>query len=246
MGVLVTRPAHQADPLCELIEAAHGRPIRFPTLEIVATPDPGAARAVLAEPCDLLVFVSANAAERGFDLLPEELPAAMEVAAVGRATAARLAELGLEPSLVPDAGFDSESLLALPGLQDLHGRRVVVVRGNEGRPLLGDTLRERGATVVYAEVYQRRVPKRSPANLLHGWTSLVDAVTATSNTVLDNLFSLVGEQGAPLVRGTPLVVVSRRMAEHARGLGCRGIHLAASAHDEDLLAALCKVETRYG
>jgi uroporphyrinogen-III synthase len=246
IGVLVTRPADQADHLCELIEAAHGRPIRFPALEIVATPDPEAARASLALPCDLLVFVSANAVRFAFDLLPPELPANMAIAAVGKATASRLVDVGLEPSIVPAAGFDTESLLALPEFRQVAGRRVVIVRGNDGRPLLGDALRERGAEVVYAEVYARRLPRRSTASLVRGWDQLVQVVTATSNTVLDNLFELLGAEGGDLLRRTPLLVVSRRMADHARASGCRQVYLAPSAHDQDLLEALCAMDGSYG
>ena len=53
LSILVTRPAHQADALCELIETAHGRPIRFPAMEIVAAEDTGLAReqvSLLGEP----------------------------------------------------------------------------------------------------------------------------------------------------------------------------------------------------
>ncbi len=38
-GVLVTRPQHQAGPLCRLIEQAGGDVIRFPVLEITEPGD---------------------------------------------------------------------------------------------------------------------------------------------------------------------------------------------------------------
>ncbi|MEA3242729.1 MAG: uroporphyrinogen-III synthase, partial [Pseudomonadota bacterium] len=40
VGVLVTRPAHQADSLCELIRQQGGTAIRFPVLEIRPPADP--------------------------------------------------------------------------------------------------------------------------------------------------------------------------------------------------------------
>jgi uroporphyrinogen-III synthase len=134
----------------------------------------------------------------------------------------------------------------LPEFRQVAGRRVVIVRGNDGRPLLGDALRERGAEVVYAEVYARRLPRRSTASLVRGWDQLVQVVTATSNTVLDNLFELLGAEGGDLLRRTPLLVVSRRMADHARASGCRQVYLAPSAHDQDLLEALCAMDGSYG
>ncbi len=66
-------------------------------------------------------------------------------------------------------------------------------------------------------------------------------VTATSNAVLENLFSLLGEQGAQQLRETMLVVVSERMAQRAAELGCTRVRVAASARDQDLLQALCTV-----
>jgi uroporphyrinogen-III synthase len=243
IGVLVTRPAHQSAPLCELIERAHGRPVRFPTLEILGPSNPQTIRQQLAAvgPSDLLIFISANAAEFAFPLLPNTLPLDISIAAVGAATARALSDLGLEPTLVPSDSFDSEGLLALPELQAVHGRRIHIIRGNGGRPTLGDTLGERGATVDYVEVYRRGLPQRNPANLITGWTQMIDVVTVTSAAILDNLFTLLGESGVERVRHTPLIVISERVAEHAAGLGCESIYIADSAADTDILAELCRM-----
>ncbi len=242
LSVLVTRPAHQADALCEAIEAAHGRPVCFPAMEILGPEEPAAVRAQLAGAAraDLLIFVSANAVEHAFPLLPETLPGDLRIAAVGRATARRLAEVGLEPDLLP-ARPDSEGLLALPELTRVAGRRVIIVRGDGGRALLGDTLRARGAEVHHVTAYRRRRPRRDPANLIAGWSRLVDVAVATSNEILDNLMALLGPEGSSRLCRTDLLVVSERMAEHARNRGCRRVHRAASASDADLLAALCRL-----
>ena len=62
IGVLVTRPADQAAPLADEIEAAGGRAIRFPAIEIVPRPDADIANdaASLQQP-DVVIFVSVNA-----------------------------------------------------------------------------------------------------------------------------------------------------------------------------------------
>lgn len=242
LGVLVTRPAEQARRLGEAIEAAHGRPILFPCVEIAGPAEPAAVQQQLqrAGSYDLLVFISVNAVQYAFPLLPDSLPADQQVAAVGSATAARLADYGLEPSLVPER-FDSEGLLALPALADMTDRRVLILRGSGGRELLAEALRQRGAAVDYAEVYQRRLPARSAANLVAGWERWVDVVIVTSSEILDNLFSLLGETGAPKLQQTPLVVISERLADHARARGCRKLFLAADAGDRAVLQALCEL-----
>jgi uroporphyrinogen-III synthase len=247
LSVLVTRPAHQADGLCEAIAACHGRPIRFPTLEILGPVDKQLARKELraARAADLLIFVSANAVQYAFPLLPDELPFDIGVAAVGRATADALEAAGLPATLVPPR-MDSEGLLALSGLADMQQQRVVVLRGNGGRELIADTLQARGAEVLQVEVYRRRIPERPSGarNLVDGWDRLVDVVTVTSVAILDNLFALLGDAGAQRVRSTPLVVVSERLADHARDLGCESVHTASSPRDASVLEALCTIAQR--
>ena len=244
LSVLVTRPVHQADKLCALIEAAHGRPIRFPALEILGPVDKVAARDALtaARWCDLLIFVSTNAVDYAFPLMPDQLPVDVGIAAVGQATAQALHRVGLAPTLVPER-MDSEGLLALPGLQDMHGKSVLILRGNGGREHLADTLRERGAKVAQVEVYRRQTPQRNAAaaNLVRNWAQLVDVVLASSNAILDNLFAMLGETGASQLRRTPLVAVSQRMAAHAEERGCEIVHVADSARDEDVMVALCEL-----
>ena len=246
LSVLVTRPQHQSEELCSLIEAAHGRPVRFPAIEIHGPADKRAAREALtgAQRADLLIFVSTNAVQYAFPLLPEQLPLDVEIAAVGKATAQTLSEQGLDPTLVPQR-MDSEGLLDLPALQSVSGKTIFILRGNEGRELLHETLSARGARVHQVEVYRRALPRRQAAatNLVRNWAQLVDVVTATSNAIIDNLFTLLGDEGAQLLRTTPLVVISQRMAEHAIGLGCQQVHLAQSARSADLLQALCELES---
>jgi uroporphyrinogen-III synthase len=249
LSVLVTRPTHQADGLCERIEQAHGRPVRYPTLEILGPADKHAARARLAgaSSADLLVFVSANAVAYAFPLLPDQLPLTIDVAAVGSATARALDAVGLPPTLVPER-MDSEGLLALPALQSVSGKRVFILRGNGGRELLSDTLQARGAGVVQVEVYRRALPRRTGGtdNLVRNWAQLVDVVSVTSQAIFDNLLTLLGSAGADLVRQTPLVVISQRLAEHAVEQGCEIVYVAASARDADLMATLCEVNQDVG
>jgi uroporphyrinogen-III synthase len=241
-GVLVTRPAGQAAGLCRLVAEAGGRAICFPTIAIQPPQDPDRARRLLAEPWDLMIFISQNAVERALPLLPRQaLPPGPRLAAIGRATAQALEQAGRGPDFTPGARFDSESLLALPELGDVTGQRVLIVRGEGGRPLLGDTLIERGAELAYAEVYRRALPQGDAAHLISRWRREVHLVTATSDEILLNLCELLGEQGRELLLATPLVVVSERTAQTAGLLGFARVEVADNATDEAMLAALCRV-----
>jgi uroporphyrinogen-III synthase len=238
-GVLVTRPAGQAQALCRLIESAGGRARAVPTIEILPVEDPEPARALLAADWDLLIFTSRNAVELALALgFTGDWPRAARLAAVGRATAAALSTAGRAPDLVPSERYDSESLLALPALAQPAGQRVLIVRGEGGRALLGEVLAERGAEVRFAEVYRRMRPAFDARELIAHWGAEVDLAIATSDEVLLNLIELLGAPGRDALLATPLVVISERTAQTARDLGFRSVRVAERAEDAAIVAAL--------
>lgn len=243
-GILVTRPAHQAGPVCALIEAAGGRALRLPVLAIRPAADAAAVRAGLARLADydLAVFVSVNAVNHALDALaPRAWPAPLAVAAVGSATAAALQARGVRVAHCPPHTFTSEALLALPALQDLRGRRVLILRGDGGREHLREILVARGATVDYLEVYRRVQPDIDPGPWLARWQrGEIAAALATSSETLRRLHAIVGTLGFDLLRATPLIVANARTRDVARGLGLDGtVVVADDATDAAMVQALC-------
>lgn len=218
-AVLVTRPAHQATLLAQAIRAAGGEAVLFPALAVEAIPA-ALLEAELAwlHNADAVIFVSPNAAQFGMAAIGA-LPPGAQVFAVGPGTARALAEAGVAGTIVPD-GQDSEALLAQPALARVDGRRIAIVRGVGGRPLLADTLAARGATVRYVECYRRVRPVADPAPLLARWQAGgIDAVTVASAETLANLIAMLGEAGAPLLATTPLFAPHEKIAASARSLG---------------------------
>jgi uroporphyrinogen-III synthase len=240
--VLVTRPADQAEGLCRRIEARGGRAVRFPTVEICAPADPGAAQARLSERWDIVVFISRNAVAGALSLAGDALrECPSRLASVGRATAAAMSGAGLTPSLVPDAGFDSEALLDMPALRNVAGSRVLIVRGEGGRELLAATLAERGAEVGYAEVYRRTAAAPATVSQTARWQESLGLLTATSDEVLRNLLLLVPALAHPWLKALPLAVLSGRNAATARALGFVRVAVAPQPGDDGIVAALCRL-----
>lgn len=241
IGVLVTRPEHQAQNLCRLIEAEGGGAIHYPALVIQPRPDRAAVRAAVgpADRYDLVVFVSANAVRHGADLLDQRRD--VPIASVGQATAAALNAAGYRVSLMSPDGADSESLLALPELAHMSGQRVLIVRGSGGRELIAEALTARGADVQYAEVYTR-VPAQPSDELQaqieqlwrHGGISVY---TATSVELLESLIGIVTRRCRELMDSTPLLTGSRRVAEAAGRLGLGSPVVLADAPDDAALTA---------
>lgn len=217
--ILVTRPAHQADLLCRLIEAEGGKALRLPLLSIVPAPHAGGARRLLeaSRGADAWIFTSANAVQHARLLCPEGWPA--QLAAVGAATAAAL-EAGGHPVLTPAANYSSEGLLELPQFRDVRGQRLLIVTGERGLGVLAPALRGRGATVEVAEVY-RRVPLPYDGARIAEAVRACHAVVITSGEALEHLLRLTPEPQRARLLGLKLVVPGARMVEKAAELGFR-------------------------
>jgi len=246
IGVLVTRPQHQAEGLCRAIRDVGGEPIPFPVLAIAQPRDTDALQRVLAQldRYHVAIFISPNAVTRALNLIggAAGLPAHLTLAAVGKGSARELARFGCRVDLVPPGRADSEALLQQPQLQaeQVRGRRVLIVRGEGGRELLEETLTARGAEVEYAEVYRRVRPETDPAPVLKRWArGEVNIALVTSNEGLHNLFEMVGTLARHWLRRTPLIVVSERGKILAAELGFEEqVLVATSASDEGILDAL--------
>ena len=237
LHLLVTRPEHQAAPLCHLIKGLGGDAICFPTLVIEAIDHPAF---TLPSHIDIVIFVSANAVKFGLTHLAN-LPATTRYAAVGKSTAQTLMNHGINPDIVPPQQFDSDGLLALAQLQDVAGKQVVIVRGETGRDYLGDQLHQRGATVSYLPCYRRRLPQIKVDNVLHKalQNHQLDIILIHSGEALQNLLTLCDEKDKPGLLATQLTVIHHRQAELAQQLGFeKPAIISPQADDESLVKAV--------
>ncbi len=242
--VVVTRPAMQAQGFTQLVQQAGGRVLAFPVLAIEAASDLIPARRVLTQVVDydVVLFISTNAVGFGLALLDavqmQALRQVCTVGAIGKKTAQALQQHHVPVRLVPDNGYTSEDLLALPVLQDLTSRRVLIVRGQGGRETLATTLSQRGATVDYADVYQRVCPPVSP-NVLkqHHDQQQLGIIAVTSGEGLQNLLVIL--ENPDWIKNVPLLVGSHRLATLARQVGFTGeIVIAENPSDEAMFYAL--------
>jgi len=212
IGVLVTRAVHQAGELVAAIEQHGGTPILFPTIEILARD--ATADATRLPQADIVIFVSSNAVQYGLPFAGDA-----QIAAVGPATAAAIEAAGRRVDIIARNGFDSEHLLATAQLQHVAGKTITIIRGQDGRELLGDTLLQRGARISYLAVYERRLAEHTDdeiSALLGRWRSgQVKIVTVMSVAAFKNLIALLPEAAHPLLTGTRLVTPAARVLKEA-------------------------------
>lgn len=240
--ILVTRPLHQAAALADLIAAADGEPVLFPTIEIAAAVDPAPLAEAVASrgEIDLAIFTSANAVGFAWPALRAAggLSSRVKIAAMGEGTAAALAAFGVVDVLIPAAGADTESLLERAELRDVAGVRAFVFTGEGGRRLLAEALAARGARLTTVACYRRRRPIADPAPLeRHLAAAAIAAVTASSGEGLGNLFEMVGARARAVLCTLPVFVAHERIAAAAIALGIGHAEVCGSG-DRATVAAL--------
>ena len=239
IGIAITRPIDQAKKLSGLIEQAGGTPILFPLIEITPLNDYSQFEAVIQPITDYdwAIFISSNAVQNGMPrLVKNGIPPHLKFAAIGPITASELQSFGIKDVLIPQGRFDSESLLTLPEMTNVTGKKILIVRGLGGRDVLAETLKTRGAQVTFAECYQRENPQTN-CNLLAQLYSdkKLHGIVVTSSEAMRHLLDLARD--ADWLRYVTLFVNHARVAELATLLGLK-VRVANAPGDESMLASL--------
>jgi len=234
--VLLTRPAEESAALAATLSDAGIFSSSLPLLDTEPLPITPAQQAVfdnLGRYCAVIV-VSKPAARLTVQRLDRRWPQ-LPWFSVGAATAQVLADQGLDVHY-PQTGDDSEALLALPALREAiarPGARVLILRGEGGRELLAERLREQGASVEYLALYRRFLPAYDVGVLMQRiQLERLNGLVVSSGQGFLHLQALAGPDW-PLVAQLPLFVPSPRVCEMARAAGaekvvdCRGASAAA-------------------
>lgn len=243
--IAITRPLDQATRLTGMIEAAGGHAIGFPLIAIAPLQDYSGFEQTLDDAAmqDWLIFISSNAVQHAMPRLQARFPqwpAKPRFAAIGPATAAELMQYGITGVLQPEHRFDSESLLGLPEMQAVKGRRIMIVRGVGGRELMADTLRDRGAQVRFAECYRRINPQTDAGKLQALWhNGQLDTIVVTSSEAMRHLLAMTDNGDAAWLRDITICVNHARIAEQPSSLGLH-VRIATAPGDDAMLQCLSK------
>ncbi|MDR2710630.1 MAG: uroporphyrinogen-III synthase [Burkholderiales bacterium] len=247
LGILITRPEKQAHTLAKRLEKIGAVPVLLPTIEIAPPQDTQPLRDALAQldAYDFVMFVSPNAVEQALATLPQQAktqwPKTVQALAPGKGTAAALQQAGVpvESILMPISRFDSEGLLELPTLQNMQGKRVLILRGEQGRELLSETLTARGAEVTRVACYRRICPTENVDLLPLLQSSRLCAITATSAEALDNLETMAGSLASGLLKTRPVFVTHPRIAAHGRERGWLAIDTSEENGEDSDSKLIC-------
>jgi len=235
--VVVTRARAQASDLSAALELMGAQAIELPVIRIApvtASPELDGAIADIGG-YDIVIFTSANGveemaarmAERGLDarsLRPEQV-----VVAIGPATATALAGHGIRADVVPER-FVGEAVLDALASTPVEGRRVLIARARDARPVIADGLRARGAQVDDVAVYET-LAERPPDEVIEQALD-ADIITFTSSSTVTNTLDLLDDaQRARLAAGPLVASIGPVTSDTAREAG---LQVATEAGDHDI------------
>lgn len=208
--VVVTRTRTQAGELSRRLEELGADVLELPTIEIVPPRNPRPLHEAIARirQFDWLVFTSPNGVGFFFDAYMKRHGdirrlGNVRLAAIGPATAAKLAGRGLRVDLMPRE-FVAERVAAEMKRQPGRGR-VLLARADIARDALPRLLRKAGYQVEEITAYETRAPAKSRTveELMKRGT---DLVTFTSSSTAENFVRLVGKSRLRGIPGRPRFV----------------------------------------
>ena len=235
--VLITRAADQSAALVARIEAAGGRAIVHPVIEILPAADFGVLDAAMERlgQFGVLVFTSRNGVQYfkdRLDTVETSLPPQIQLAAIGSSTAQLIQELWQVDPAVPKRSHSPSLANFLLG--KYLGQKMLLVRGDRGSDVLEKRLTEAGADFESVVAYRSvDITVASPAIVEMFDAGQIDWVTATSSAIgrsVVNLFGkwLGGKQAAKIVSISPTTTaaiesVSGKVAAEAAEFNLDGL-----------------------
>ena len=233
MAVLILRPEAKIQHTCSAFEQANIDAVGIGLIKTQAKHD------IIASFIDRLhaqykpaiaIFISTTAVQVLFSKL-QVWPAQVQAIAVGSGTAELLANEGVT-AIVPKQQT-TEGLLALAELQHLSGQEIFLLKGDNGRELLADTLKKRGAVLTIADLYHRIIVNQPVATRNWG-QSEIHCVLATSGEIIQAAFNYFEPEW---LKRLTWIVVSRRLVEFATKLGIENILQSDGAGIDKLIQA---------
>lgn len=244
MAVLVTRPDERGKQLVDLLNQSGVVALHLPLFTFEKGSDlenlPGKLSQLNAG--DYVFLVSKSAVDFSANTLKEigfHWREDLQYFTVGQRTAQYFSCQSERAIRYPISQENSEGLLALPAMQQLDDKQILILRGNSGRELFAEQTTARGAKVEILECYRREpIVYNNEEQTSICKRSGVDTLVVTSLEILQALIEFVPEDEQEWLKSCRLVTVSSRIAEAAKQQGWEHIIFSPKADNQSLLKTL--------
>ena len=248
-SIVVTRAREQASELVKRLSDLGAECIECPTIK-TAPPDD-------IKPLDTaldhlssyawLIFTSVNGVNFFFNRLFEKNKDVralnhVQTAVIGPATAKRLFDFGFKSDIVPES-YRAESVVKAFAKEDIAGKKILLPRAKEARPVLPLELTRMGAVVDEVTAYCTKAVKENADFIIERLKErTIDMITFTSSSTVKNFRALLPPEGLDnLIQGVTVAGIGPITADTARNLGF-DVHIVAESYTID---GLCEAIQQY-
>lgn len=246
--VVITRARAQASDLFRRLTDLGAACLECPTIKVVPPEDWSPLDAAIDNlgSYDWLVFTSANGVSFFFERLYEKdkdvrVLKDVSTAAIGPATAKRLRDFGLKSDIIPET-YQAESIVEAFKQEAMNGKRVLLPRAKEARPVLPVELRKMDAIVDEVAAYQTEQAHENVDVLIKRLEEgSIDLLTFTSSSTVRNLKALLPrDRFESLIEGVTVASIGPITADTARELGFKVDIMAQDYTIDGLCEAILK------
>jgi len=247
--IVVTRAREQASDLVRQLSDLGADCLEYPTIKIVPAKDPKPMDEAIKNlgTYDWIVFTSVNGVKFFFDRLFEtdrDVRALnhLYTAAIGPATAERMFQFGLKSDIIPK-NYRAESVVEAFRKEKLDGKKVLLPRAGEARPVLPVELRNMGAEVNEVTVYlSEKVLDNVDLLIKQLEDKTIELITFTSSSTVRNFKSLLPpDKFNQLIDGVTIASIGPVTTDTAVELGFK-VDITAESYT---IPGLCEAILKY-
>ena len=235
--IVVTRAREQASDLVKRLSDLGAECLECPTIKVSPPQDVKPLDRAMENLAsyDWLIFTSVNGVNFFFERLfqkNKDVRALKDIhtAVIGPATEKRLFDFGLKSDIVPES-YRAESVVKAFAGKDVTGRKILLPRAKEARPVLPLELKKMGAVVDEVTAYCTHAVKDNTDVLSARLKERsIDMITFTSSSTVKNFRALFpNEDLKDLMRGVTIASIGPVTADTARDLGF-DVHIIAESY----------------
>jgi len=247
--IVVTRAREQASDLVKQLSDLGAECLECPTIKVVPPDDwkPLDAAIENISSYDWLVFTSVNGVNYFFERLFSKGKDAralgkLNTAVIGPATERRLFIFGLKSDIVPKS-YRAESIIEAFGNEDVNGKKILLPRAKEARPILPVELTKMGATVdEITSYYTKEVPDSADLLLKRLKENTIDLMTFTSSSTVKNFKAILPDNiFETQMKDITIACIGPITADTAKNLGFE-VHIVAKSFT---IPGLCEAILDY-
>lgn len=248
-SIVVTRARAQASDLVSRLAELGAVCHEVPAIRIIPEEDYGPMDRAISKitAYDWLIFTSVNGVDFFFNRLfhaglDARALGRIRTAVIGPATAERLLGYGIKTDILP-ASFRAESVIDAFRNESVAGKRILLPRAKEARPILPAELTRMGAVVDEIPVYRTLRDGEGAESLITDLAAgKIDMITFTSSSTVTNFKALLPKNRFnELIQNVVIAAIGPITADTARENGFP-VHVTA---DQYTIDGLCDAIVRH-